>query len=462
VKFKEAEEELEKAIALDTTFALAYYQLAYVFVQRGGSFEKRKEPIRKAMRYIDTVPEKERYLIQALNASIQGDSDEARALYLELLELYPNEKRALHVLGDLAFHRADYATALTYLEKAIAIDPAYEWSLSHLIWTYRALEQYDKVLEYAKQYATQITTSEEAYELVGDAYSLQADFDSALQTYQRALELFPKRAWPVECMGVIYLFKNDYEKAKREFEKLIQAPRPLSDQRIGYRGLGWHYAYLGKYPETIKRIDKVIEIDLNWGDKTNLASGYAEKAFWFLVGWNDVENAKSTIEKGLQLKNDAGDLFYWYLFQAYLKLGEYEKALPIAKTQISYFAFQDEVVNAFIHRDKGEYEAAIKGFQKASRRYDLALCYLETGQYEKAIEAVRKMQGTYAVHFARDLGERPEVYPKSFYLLGKIYEKMGDKKNAIESYKKLLNLWKDADEDLPELIDAKARLAKLR
>ena len=50
----------------------------------------------------------------------------------------------------------------------------------------------------------------------------------------------------------------------------------------------------------------------------------------------------------------------------------------------------------------------------------------------------------------------------SFLLLGKIYEKKGDTQLAIENYEKLLDLWKDADEDLPDLIEAKTRLAKLQ
>jgi len=33
---------------------------------------------------------------------------------------------------------------------------------------------------------------------------------------------------------------------------------------------------------------------------------------------------------------------------------------------------------------------------------------------------------------------------------------------AIENYEKFLDLWKAADKDLPELIDAKPRLAKLK
>jgi len=47
-------------------------------------------------------------------------------------------------------------------------------------------------------------------------------------------------------------------------------------------------------------------------------------------------------------------------------------------------------------------------------------------------------------------------------LLGKIYAKKGDTQLAIQNYEKFLDLWKDADEDLPDLIDAKKRLAKLK
>ena len=45
--------------------------------------------------------------------------------------------------------------------------------------------------------------------------------------------------------------------------------------------------------------------------------------------------------------------------------------------------------------------------------------------------------------------------------MGKIYEKKGDTNLAIKNYEKFLDLWKDADKDLPDLIDAKTRYAKL-
>jgi tetratricopeptide (TPR) repeat protein len=53
------------------------------------------------------------------------------------------------------------------------------------------------------------------------------------------------------------------------------------------------------------------------------------------------------------------------------------------------------------------------------------------------------------------------IYSRSFYMLGKIYQEKGDKTKAIENYEKFLDLWKDADPGLPEVEDAKERVASL-
>jgi tetratricopeptide (TPR) repeat protein len=64
----------------------------------------------------------------------------------------------------------------------------------------------------------------------------------------------------------------------------------------------------------------------------------------------------------------------------------------------------------------------------------------------------------------RDIGFgfRAVYYPKSFYLLGKNYEQIGDHEKALINYAKFLDMWKNADQDLPELIDAKKRFINLK
>lgn len=54
-----------------------------------------------------------------------------------------------------------------------------------------------------------------------------------------------------------------------------------------------------------------------------------------------------------------------------------------------------------------------------------------------------------------------DIYAKSFYMLGKIAEQQGDKTKAAANFQKFLELWKDADPGLPEVEDARKRLAAL-
>ena len=55
-----------------------------------------------------------------------------------------------------------------------------------------------------------------------------------------------------------------------------------------------------------------------------------------------------------------------------------------------------------------------------------------------------------------------DIYAKSFYMLGKIYEQQSNTAKAIEHYEKFLNLWKDADPGIDEVTDAKKRQAALQ
>ncbi len=164
----------------------------------------------------------------------------------------------------------------------------------------------------------------------------------------------------------------------------------------------------------------------------------------------------------------ADNRFYITLLYTYLRLGEYEKASLIARNQLSEYYPFEAAITEYSHQAKGECDAMIKDGQASAQSglieqrlvswYSLALCYFEIGQDEPAINAVQKAQRTYYNYY----GNRAVIYPKSFYLLGEIYEKKGDKKLAIENYQKFLNLWKAADKDLPELSDAQARLSKLK
>jgi tetratricopeptide (TPR) repeat protein len=87
----------------------------------------------------------------------------------------------------------------------------------------------------------------------------------------------------------------------------------------------------------------------------------------------------------------------------------------------------------------------------------LALAYHKSDDLERAREEYSRIAVmTSGRHHNGD------IYARSFYMLGRIAEQRGDKVKARENYQKFLDLWKDADPGLPEVEDARKRLAGLK
>ncbi len=86
----------------------------------------------------------------------------------------------------------------------------------------------------------------------------------------------------------------------------------------------------------------------------------------------------------------------------------------------------------------------------------LVLAYYKSGDLDKARETYENITSLTPGRFLYG-----DIFAKSFYMLGKIYEHKGQKEKAIENYTKFLDLWKDADPGLPEFEDAKKRLSSL-
>jgi tetratricopeptide (TPR) repeat protein len=89
-------------------------------------------------------------------------------------------------------------------------------------------------------------------------------------------------------------------------------------------------------------------------------------------------------------------------------------------------------------------------------RQSLAQAYYESGDLEEAQEAYEGI-----ISLPDSILWRGDIYAKSFYMLGKIYEQKGWKSKAIEHYGNFLELWKDADPGIAEVEDARERLAVL-
>ncbi|NIM89766.1 MAG: hypothetical protein GTO17_02335, partial [Candidatus Aminicenantes bacterium] len=89
--------------------------------------------------------------------------------------------------------------------------------------------------------------------------------------------------------------------------------------------------------------------------------------------------------------------------------------------------------------------------------YPLAVSYYQRGDLESAQKQFENI-----IDLSTGRLMWGDLYAKSYYWLGKIFQHKGWTGKAIENYEKFLQVWMKADPDIPELGDAKKQLLLLK
>ena len=151
------------------------------------------------------------------------------------------------------------------------------------------------------------------------------------------------------------------------------------------------------------------------------------------------EELKKSIEAGLNSK-------YMRLYYHLVGVIEFEKG-DISKS-VGYFEMAASLL---------PFQYGVDTFNDQALFMDaLATAYYQAGDMEKAQQQYEKIVNLTIgrIHWG-------DIYARSLYTLGKIYEQKNWIGKAIEQYEKFLSLWKDADPGRPEVDDARKRLAGL-
>lgn len=158
-----------RAVALDTTFALAYYRLALAISwadasAAGDGYAER------AVRFSTRLSSRDRTLLRAFRAEGIGDGAEAERLYRAILSQHPDDVETWFRLGEVQFHSAPLRGGRTTdsraaFERVVELDPQDADAPLHLA-RIAALENRQPAFDsMASSYRALSSASQQAWEI---------------------------------------------------------------------------------------------------------------------------------------------------------------------------------------------------------------------------------------------------------------------------------------------------------
>ncbi len=480
-EYRKGIELMEQAVAIDPEFAMAYRSMAIAYGNLGRR-TKAKELFQTALKLTDRLSDRERYRIEAdFYSRSEITYDKAFEAYEKLLEIYPDERGARHNLAVLYGRIEDDQKAIEHYEILIKEHKTdFIITYTNLASIYEDHGLFDKAKKVYEEFLNNFPDSYRIHQDQASYYRYQEKYDLALEEMDKAFALAPINWINFRKKGDIYFYMGNLKKAEEEYRKLLAKEEPSANAN-GMQRLGSLFVLQGRFKDTIElakrgieQAEELGEITWIWGATRDLAyaelrSGNFDRALELLEKiWEGAVEDEDTFAQRIALNRKA------LVYVEIERLAEAQKAAEELREMIEQ-GMNKKLMRHYYHLmgmieiERHDYSRAIEYFKKglpllyqlsgARLIYadSLGLAYYRLGDLDKAREEYERIDSLYTGRLTNG-----DVYAKSFYMLGKIYEQQGNTTKAIENYDKFLELWKDADPGMAEVEDAKKQLETLK
>lgn len=255
-------DEFNKAIAIDSTFGLAYYRLAYAIFWVDANVQyidaDGRKALEKAYALIDRFPEKEKYLLRALKAGTEQRVEATLTILKEMEKVYPDDKEMLLSFGDFYMTTFQTDKAIPYLEKVWAMDSTQARTIYNLASAYGTQNQNSRAERIIKRGLTLYPTNTGLLYQLGMTLYRQERYQEAEEVFRREFELEPDYAGAANNLGMIFRVQKKYTEAEAFFRKAYQA----HPNNLGLlSNLGLSLLDQQKYVEAERIFKKCLEIE---------------------------------------------------------------------------------------------------------------------------------------------------------------------------------------------------------
>jgi eukaryotic-like serine/threonine-protein kinase len=496
---EDARQNLEKAVALDPQFAMAYFYLDRVYRDQANS-QLADAAIEKARSFSSRATEKERLYIEATYARrVEKNTEKEFVLLQEIAAKYPREKE-VHASLSMSFRQKKmYPEAIAELNKALDLDPQWASALNQLGYLYLERDDLAKAGEYLKKAVLAAPGDANPLDSLGEYYFRTGQLDEAVAQYQKALRIKPDFG-SEDVIAMICAVKGNYPEALSWLDQFILASPSKNWQSLGYWWKAIYGYVAGKREQAAVDAERAGRTWRSIGDEAGAALADLVQAH-FACSRGEYDSALrlfSEYQKATRYAGPLGDkirsfendlwlgLIEWKqgrLEAAEQRLGQISALLSELPEDMGETAVQLQknsvILQAEIRISEGKPAEAVSLLEKKLRLHIpiiyagsypkvftlynfpleqdvLARAYQKSGNLDRAIEEYNKL-----ITFDPASQDRRIHNPVYHYRLAKLYEQKKLRDEAKREYARFLDLWKNADPGLSELVDAKKRFAQL-
>jgi eukaryotic-like serine/threonine-protein kinase len=437
-RLEECADSYRKALAIDPTFALAHYALALGSSEAPPTPEQRAR-MAEALKYIDRVPEKERLLIRAWAAHLDGRDTDALALYRVAVDRFPRETGALYMAGDLLHHQSKRALAAPFFERVLALDRTHAWALDHLVDDLAHLGERERLRRMADGLQQEPRVPGVLHAL-SEARGWLGDAPGALSAARSAVEVGGGAVAREDVVEAL-LFAGDLEGAEAELRAQLAEASGDPALRVG---LAIVLASQGRRREGFAQLHGLsvpVDDERIWRLAYRVGDGRDEAA-QEAASIPDDANYRPTMAVLLALAGDLGGA------------SRFARGAPAQSTEAVLYEGLT-LWRQGRHADAlallGQAERLDRAPATIAPAYLIAEIAADAGRDGEAAEAIERFHAIYEPLTIW----RSWAYPRSLVLLARCQHRLHHVAEARATLARFFRMWRRTDPDAPLLAEAK-------
>jgi len=434
--YREAVQEFENAVKLDSNFAMAFCRLAILQRDYFGNKNKADSLIKKAISAFPRIKEKERQIISIVETDTKADYKKGRALRDAFIAKYPECMESHEYLAIQYQEAREYERAIGEYEKILKIDPNDALAYNMMAYLNYFLRNYDIAIDNVKKYVFIAGEQANPHDSYGEILMNVGKYDEAIAQFNEANKIKPDLYFVLMHLGWAYSQIGRLRDAIGYFERAKD--NAVNQSQINNCDLAcaesyWAYA---DYDKSFNIATKFLESHPNYIPALGLRGSLAAETGNLALAGDDLKRIDSLLSNNALPESLAGEMTT-------------KERLGLVKNRVA----------GMIAANQGDYETAITLIREIAdstvlpsklwQRAILAHIYVHMGNYPKAREL-----------YLLNLQDNPN-HGLTLQWLAELYGILKQPEEQKETLLRYLSVMSGGDEDLPAIKAARAQLNKL-